>query len=553
MFNRCSDARRIFSIFLSIPLSLTCLTGASAEPAAKDRPNVLFIVADDLNTHLAAYGAPVKTPNIDRLASRGVVFERAYCQYPVCNASRASFLSGRRPQTTGVLDTWTPPRVKVGQVPFLPEHFKANGYYTARVGKVSHNTFEDSVKWDHSQTVPLLSPETHAHFSELWENGEKEAYKKDRIFNSILSQVVRAQLRNGPPPKRDTALFTSWAPNKLFWYMMTDHVHEREGEADSEPDHQAAVQLAGLIDEHKDKPFFIGAGFYRPHLPWVAPKKYFDLYPLDSIKLPPQVAKDWDDVPPVALSPIGILESNPQNEEQARKSIQAYYASVSYTDAQVGILLDALERNGLLDKTIVVLTGDHGYHLGEHNLWHKLSLFEESVRVPLIVSAPGKKKGVRSNRLVELVDIYPTLAELAGLAPPEGLEGTSLSPWLDNPDAPGKKAAYSEVLRAGQAGLIQILLESGRLHEPLPPGSLSKDDSPGRSVRTERYRYTQWGDNETAELYDHETDPHEFVNLIKDPSHKEVVAELKKLLEAQWKVAPADKSTAESAKASAAK
>ena len=213
-----------------------------------------------------------------------------------------------------------------------------------------------------------------------------------------------------------------------------------------------------------------------------------------------------------------------------------------------------LDRLGLTDNTIVILYGDHGYHLGEHNgLWHKLSLFEESVRVPFIIAAPGKSQGKHSDGLVELVDIYPTLVELAGLTPPEGLEGTSLSPWLDNPDAPGKKAAYSEVLRTGQAPLIRILLQNGRLHEPLPPGSLSDQDTPGRSVRTERYRYTQWGDNESAELYDHETDPHEFVNLINDPSRQDTVRELKKLIESHWKTAQRTDSTANADKKPATK
>lgn len=421
------------------------------------RLNVLFIAIDDLNNALGCYGHPlVKTPNIDRLAARGVKFDRAYVQYPLCNPSRTSFLSGRRPQTTRIYDNQTPPRTALGDTIFLPEHFKQHGYFTARVGKLAHDTFQDAVKWDISEDAK----------GQYLVNGQR------------------------------------WLVGSLSW--------EATERADAdEPDGRTARRIAQLIEENKDRPFFIAAGFHKPHLPFVAPKKYFDLYPLDQIKLPAEPADDRKDIPPIALTRTPADDR--MSDEEKRQVIRAYYASVSFVDAQVGFALDALERLKLMDRTVVALLGDHGYHLGEHGgLWRKMTVFEESARAPLIVAAPEKKRGAVSSRLVEFVDLYPTLTQLCGLPAPEGLEGASFAPLLDNPRRAWKRAAFTEVAR-GQTF--------------------------GRSVRGERYRYTEWGDEKTAELYDHDEDPREFANLAYDPKRAKVVAQMRQLLKEGWRAA----------------
>ena len=491
-------------------------------PAAKKtkRPNVLFIAIDDLNNHLGAYGHPVQTPNIDRLAARGVRFDRAYCQYPLCNPSRTSLLSGKRPRTTGVDDNNTSPRTNLGDAPFLPEHFRANGYTTVRGGKISHNTFEDSVVWDVSESAVLFSPESVSHFEALWNDGDKDAFRKDFVFNLILKKYVKDAARNNASPSREGHIVPGWPDQKIFWYVGTTHYQALESNGDEEPDHQTAMQLVKVIEESQDKPFFIGAGFYRPHLPWVAPKEYFDRHPVAQIKLPFSEPNDRKDIPAIAIPPLSLLGSNPQTDAEAKNAIQAYHASISFVDTQVGLLIDALDRSNQADKTIIVLFGDHGYHLGEHGgFWHKVSLFEESARVPLIVVAPGKKQGVASDRLVELVDIYPTLTELAGIPAPPGLDGESFAPLLNDPSLSWKKAAFTEVLRQGQG------------------------DVRGRSVRTDRFRYTEWGNGQKAELYDHLVDPNEQTNLARDPSFATERAELHEVIRTHWPEQPSPTGT----------
>jgi iduronate 2-sulfatase len=508
------------TLLMASVIAVACrCADAADDPASPKRPNVLFIVADDLNDHVGAYGRPVKTPNIDRLANRGIRFNAAYCQNPVCYASRASFLSGRRPATTKVDDMNTPPRVAVGNVAFLPEHFHAHGYRTARVGKISHNTQEASVTWDVSESTALFSPGTLEYFDSLWEGGENETWKRDRVFGQLFANQIQSALKNrNQLPARDPRVIpATWPPQQLFWFAATWHAQALDDGGENEPDAVGARRIVELLEQQGNAPFFIGAGFYRPHLPWVAPKKYFDLYPLDKIELPNDPIHDRDDIPKVALSPLGLLESNPQTDEQARRAIQAYYASVTFLDEQVGLVLNALDRLGLADNTIVVLTSDHGYHLGEHRgLWHKLSLFEESAKVPLIVAVPGRTSGKTSDLLVELVDLYPTLSELAGLEVPEGLEGTSFAPLIESPNRPWKSAAFSEVA--------------------LPAGIR------GHSICTETYRYTEWGKD--AELYDHRTDPHEWTNIARDPNHAELLEQAKASLQGNWQKALPVASTA---------
>jgi iduronate 2-sulfatase len=459
------------SAFAVAVLAALAAPAAAAEPAQK-KPNVLLIVVDDLNCAVGCYGHPVvKTPNIDRLAARGVRFEHAYCQYPLCNPSRTSFLSGRLPDHTRIFDNNTPPRTTLGaNVVFLPEHFKAHGYFTARVGKVAHGKYEDAVRWDVSENA------------RRGEAGDEEAAERVEFVQQGEGGL------------------------KLTW-------RATRNKDEQEPDGHTARRVAGLIREHKDGPFFIAAGFHKPHLPWVAPQKYFDLYPPEKIELPKEPADVRKGVPELAFT--RTAGDDKMTDKERQQAVAAYYSCVSFTDANVGVLLDTLDELKLWDSTVVVFVSDHGFHLGEHGgLWRKMTLFEEANRVPMIVAVPGKRPAV-SPRLVELLDLYPTLADLCGLPKPEGLEGMSVKPLLDDPRREWDRAvAYTVVARGKKEGDRPLL---------------------GRAVRTERYRYTEWGDEKQAELYDHQADPKEFVNLAKDPRHAETLAMMRKLLKTRWK------------------
>ncbi len=463
-------------LYLLLALVVVPIGSRAQSQQPPRKMNVLFIAVDDLNNCLGCYGhTVVKSPNIDRLAQHGVRFDRAYCQYPLCNPSRTSFLSGKRPDTTQIYQNTVPPRTHLKDVVFLPEYFKQHGYFTARVGKIAHGRFADAVTWDVSE--------------EPSGGGGEE-------------RQVRARRRQQRQPSGEEV-------NALVW-RATNNKDE------DEPDGRTARRIAQLMEQNKDKPFFIAAGFHKPHLMWVAPKKYFDMYPPDKIQLPKEPADDTKDIPAIALNRNANFRGI-TDEKTRRQAIAAYYACTTFMDAQVGVLLDTMDRLKLWDNTVVVLLGDHGFHHGEHGVWAKMSLFEQSARAPLIIAATGKKAGVASPRLVEFVDIFPTLTQLCGLPTPEGMEGVSLVRLLEDPNRPWKKAAFTQVQR-GQNRM-------------------------GRSVRTERYRYTEWGDevgrnaSATAELYDHETDPNEYTNLVNDPKHAKVVEEMKRLLREGWRAA----------------
>lgn len=435
------------------------------------RLNVLFIAADDQNTALGCYGHPlVKSPNVDRLAARGVRFERAYCQYPLCNPSRSSLMTGMRPDTTRIFENQTHFRKNLPDVVTLPELFQKNDYLTARVGKMYH------------YGVP----------GQIGTSGLDD----ERSWNLFVNPRGR--------DKDDEAKVTNLTPQRQIGgalaYMVADGTDEEQ------TDGRAATEAIRLLAENRDRPFFLGLGFYRPHVPCVAPKKYYEMYPLDKIQLPEE-PKSLDGIPQPAVT------VRPPNygltPEKQRVMIQSYYASVTFMDAQLGRVLDALDRLGLADRTIVVFFGDHGWLLGEHGQWQKTSLFEESARAPLIIAAPGARGNGRSSpRPVEFVDIYPTLADLCRLKAPAGLEGKSLRPLLDKTDAAWSKPALTQVAR--REGQRQIM---------------------GRSVRTERWRYSEWDDGAAgAELYDHKGDPGEVRNLAADPRHAKTVAKLKQFL-----------------------
>ncbi len=451
---------------------LAVLMSAGTAPAAHSKPNVLFIAVDDMNNDLGCLGHPlVKSPSIDRLAARGVRFERAYCQFPLCSPSRSSLLTGLRPDSTRVFDLQYHFRQDLPDVVTLPQLFIRSGYYVARVGKMYHygnpgdigtNGLDDRASW-----TERLNPAGR----------DKTALEPD-IMNYT--------------PRRGLGSAMAFLADKTG----TDPEHT---------DGKVTDQTIRLLEEHKDKPFFIAAGFYKPHCPWVTPKKYFDLYTMDQISLPtitPQTPSDYPLLALASTKPWPYFDVAP---DQARECKRAYYAAISFVDAQIGRLLDAVDRLGLRENTIIVFWSDHGYHLGEHGLWFKQSCFEESARVPLIISVPGQKTaGQASLRPVELVDLYPTLAELAGLTPPEHLEGFSLRPLIDDPKAPWSHPAFTQVQRGAD---------------------------PGHSVRTERWRYTEWGFGAKGqELYDHDDDPHELHNLAGDAEHADVVTRMKALL-----------------------
>jgi len=445
---------------------------ASGADTASSRLNVLYIVSDDLNNDLGCYGSPVvKSPNIDRLAARGVRFDRAYCNYPVCNASRTSFLSGRRPDTTRIVDNMTPPRTFVKDAVFMPEYFRQQGHRTIKVGKIFHtgDEFEDPRSWDVDIRETKLAK------------------------NPPAEQILRKQ---GPVG------IVLRANDKDTW--------------DGFVARKAVEYLEECVKE--GKPFFVAAGFRRPHTPYIAPEKYYALYEPDKLKPRYGPPEHLANIPDLALTYRLGEEKFP--EERPGDTIAAYYASISFMDAQVGVLLDALDRLKLRDKTVVVFHSDHGYHLGEHGgLWHKMCLFEETTRVPLIVAAPGRKPDV-SRGLVELVDLFPTLAELCGLKIPGDLEGTSFAPLLDNPSREWKRAVFTVVSRGGNINATKKL-------------DVSRMD---RTVFDGRWRYTEWPDG-SAELYDHENDPFEYANLARDEKHHAQLAEMKKLLHDGWQAA----------------
>ncbi len=456
---------------------------------AAEKLNVLHIVSDDLCARLACYGDPmVKSPNIDRLAARGVRFERAYCQFPLCNPSRASFMTGLRPDTTKVYENRTNFRDVVPDAVTIPQSFRKAGYRVARVGKLYHYGVPTQIGTD-----GMDDPAS-------WE------------------KVVNPKGRD----KDDEPLIFTLKPGQfggtLSWLAA-------DGTDAEQTDGKGAAAAIELIEGFAKgaQPFYLAIGFYRPHTPYVAPKPWFAMYPPDKIKLPAIPANLASLFPAPALA-VHKKEELEMSDDLRRQAIQAYSAATSFMDAQMGRLLDALDRLKLADKTVVVFHSDHGYHLGEKNLWQKMSIFEESARVPLVIAAPGGVKGKTSARTVELVSLHKTLTDLCGIAADAKTEGHSMKALVENPAAEWKHAAFSQVTRGANVGTFTKGAKKGG-------GQIM-----GRSVRTERWRYTEWDEGRAgAELYDHDADPGEYKNLAQAPEHVKTVAELHAQLQAGGK------------------
>ncbi len=489
------------------------LPGASCLAAdGAQKPNVLFIAVDDLRPEIGCYGnAIVKTPNIDRLAGRGVVFNRAYCAQAVCSPSRSALMTGRRPDATRVYDLETHFRVALPDAVTIPQYFKASGYYCAAVSKIYHHGFEDGRSWSEPHWYP--SGQTIDTDPVDW---TKRIIKK---IGPGVREYLKAPLPadNDKPNERPNAGKNAKAPKGAAFEVSTKN-------DDDLPDGATAAEAVKRLHELKGKgqPFFLAVGFLKPHLPFVAPKKYWDLY--DPEKIPtPAIDRLPEGAPAFAGHNNGELHSyanipagNPIPAEMAKTLRHGYYACISYTDAQVGRLLDALEKEGLADNTVIVFWGDHGWQLGDHGLWQKHTNFELAARAPLIISAPGQKSaGQKCEAPVEFVDIYPTLADLCGLPIPAGLDGVSLKPLTENPAAATNKVAISQYPRGGaQTG-----------NRPLM----------GYSIRDSRWRLTLWRDRRdgaiaATELYDEQNDPAESANLAAKPENKAVIEGLSKYL-----------------------
>jgi iduronate 2-sulfatase len=459
----------------------SAMAGTLGAQGRRRRPNVLFIATDDLNCALGCYGHPlVKTPNLDKLARRGVRFERAYTQFALCSPSRSSLMTGLGPDTTKVYNLQKHFREEIPDVMTLSQCFSKNGYFAARVGKIYHYGNPGQIGTDGLDDAPS------------W------------------------QLKINPKgiDKDEEPLLTNHTPGRGVGSSLNFYASPAPDEKHT--DGMVAAEIIKLMEQKKDEPFFLAAGFYRPHCPYIAPKKYFEMYPLEKVELIKYTEGENTIAPPWAYW------TNPPNwglsEQKLREALQAYYASISFVDANVGKLLDALDRLGLAENTIVLFWSDHGYGNGEHGQWMKQTVFEASTRIPLLIAGPGvAAKGKTSPRTVEMLDFYPTLADLCGLEHvPANLHGKSWHPLLSNPNAAWDRPAVSQVQRGANF-----------------EGQKRKGPVMGYSIRTERYRFTEWDNGtEGEELYDYQADPKEMQNLAKSAVHAKIRTELQGRLRA---------------------
>jgi iduronate 2-sulfatase len=482
---------------MNLRIAALMLVVASSAVAARaaEKMNVLYVASDDLCNRLGTYGDPMsKSPNIDRLAAKGVRFDKAYCQFPLCNPSRSSFLTGLRPDHTTVYDNARHFREHDPNIQTLPQTFQKGGYYVARAGKLYHYGVPTQIGTDGHDDPPS------------W------------------MKTVNPKGRDKTDESKVVTLTPGQYGGTLSWLSA-------DGTDEEQTDGLIAAATIDLLEANKDNPFFVACGFFRPHTPYVAPHKWFELYPLEKCA-PVELPSNYREGLPAGAFGSHKKEQEAMTDRQKREAIQAYYAATSFMDAQLGKLLDALDRLKLADKTIIVFHSDHGYHLSEHGLWQKMSIWENSARVPLIVYDPrAKGNGKPCSRTVELVDLHATLADLCGLQAPK-TDGESLRPLLDDPTAAWSHPAFTQVTR-GRA-ISQVTPGS-----PAPPKKSQAQTQgrgyQGRSVRTERYRYIEWDfGREGAQLYDYQNDPQEEKNLANDPAHVATVKELSALLKKNY-------------------
>lgn len=483
-------------LLLTLALCGTLAATAAERPA---KPNVLFFAVDDLRPEFGAYGAGyVHSPNLDRLARAGVTFTRAYCQQAVCSPSRTVVMTGTRPDTSKVWDLETHFRKALPDVVTVGQHFKQHGYFVQGMGKIFHGGFDDAPTW----SVPWQTPRASGAYA--------------RPENVALTQRAPA---GAAPGDRKAARKAAKGPRGPAFESadVPDNFYTDGRTAD------LAVETLRELGK-KGAPFFLAVGFAKPHLPFVAPKKYWDLYDPAKITLAtnrfrPRGAPEYAILPGGELRSYHGIPEGPIPDDLARQLKHGYYAAISYMDAQLGRVLDELERSGLRQSTMIVLWGDHGWKLGEHDAWCKHSNSENDTNAPLLLSAPWlRTAGAQSRALVEFVDIYPTLADLAGLPLPGHLEGLSFKPVLEQPDRPWKTAAFSQYPRSNGGRNLM-----------------------GYSMRTERHRFTVWVERgnpakvEAVELYDHQADPQENQNLAAEPGQQPLVERLMAQWRAGWR------------------
>ena len=458
-------------------------SGVAAQPKnGKRKLNVLFIISDDLRPELGAYGVRgIKTPNLDALAKRSTRFDQAYAQYPVCNPSRSSFLTGRYPTETKVLNNNDYFRRIDPSTVTLPQFFKNNGYVTLRSGKIFHGGIDDQVSWT--------------------EGGE--------ATDPNITERGNPNFRPTRPSQSDPAQAQAQAAGVNIADNSSDRIIVLEGDGESHGDYRAATRAVDFIEKYKAQPFFLAVGFVKPHSPLTAPKKFFDLYDVDKIPLPIDFGttpKALPGAPEISISPrnADLFIGRESPPDLSREMKRAYWASTSFIDAQVGRVLEALDKAGLRDNTIIVFFGDHGYHLSEKGKWSKAySLYDLGLRVPLLIAVPGQKAN-SSKRVVELLDLFPTLAELCSLPKPERQSGASIARLITRPDSAFDRPAYAVTVYG---------------------------KSFGRSIRTEKWHYVEWDDGKSGRmLYASEEDPLELKNLAEDSRYAKTIGEMKKLL-----------------------
>lgn len=440
-------------------------------------PNILLIISDDLRDRLGCYGNPeIKTPNLDALAQKGVRFENAYVQYPVCGPSRASFMTGLRPEQTQILGNSEFFRTKLPDIITLPQSFLNAGYYTACFGKVFHV--------GHGDPEPAV-----------WMDS-KNSWSEAQYVPNVTPDMPKENYFGGKKAEPDL-----WGPTN--------------GPEENQPDFQTATLSLAAMKKAGAKPWFVAAGFHRPHSPYVCPQKYFDLYNPKKLTLYKN-PEGMTSAPPLAIPWTPEIEKHYKGftEEEQRQHLWAYYACISYMDAQVGRLMEGLKKSGMDQNTIIIFMGDNGYHLGERDWWNKVTLFERSCRVPFIMAGPGISKNKACKAPIELIDLYPTLNALCSVKGPSSLPGESFQSLLKNPEGPGKGYAFSMVAR-GKENLI------------------------GRSVRIAGWRYTEWDEGRQGiELYDENNDHEEIRDLSKNPENKPRIASMKALFEKLPKIDP---------------